>query len=481
MLLTKAFGLTFTQGEVDFVIPTLDKDLPLCIDPFLLFKSRNGEFREQHIRLMELFDHAFDLFEDGKIQELSRLIDFPEANEIGMGYSTKGMRGRGLGEQLNTLFVETLTASEALRQRRLRHVEELQLLSVGVGSDRISDIAADALKAYLIEYTQKQAALWNIPLTNDLPVEHVLDVDSYEWSDGYYDLPCNPINGRPILLVPRRMVRLLPWINYDDYVSTDYTHRFLRAKQQARWARFPGTPRKAPNGVAQAGSRPGKSDVVKVTRGDLSVLDQYVARKERESAKAVPAIVTRSDLGLPVKPMAEDFRARLESLPTGPTAAGDYQRLVFEILNYLFEPDLTDGELEVRTIDGTERRDIIYTNESELSFLDYVRNTYHSPFVMYEVKNVAELEMNHLNQTAAYLGVRLGHLGFIVARRAQSEPIQRKAFAIFNDTATQPRKILIILSDEDLVTMLHERDAGGTAASTKYLQKKYREFRTKVQ
>ena len=41
MLLTEAFGLNFTQSEVDFVIPRFDQDLPLCIDPFLLYKSRD--------------------------------------------------------------------------------------------------------------------------------------------------------------------------------------------------------------------------------------------------------------------------------------------------------------------------------------------------------------------------------------------------------------------------------------------------------
>jgi hypothetical protein len=45
MLLTMAFDLSFTQSEVDFVIPDLSVDLPLAIDPFLLYKSRDEYLR----------------------------------------------------------------------------------------------------------------------------------------------------------------------------------------------------------------------------------------------------------------------------------------------------------------------------------------------------------------------------------------------------------------------------------------------------
>ena len=33
------YGLPFTQEAVDFAIPFLDEDVPLYLDPFLLWKS----------------------------------------------------------------------------------------------------------------------------------------------------------------------------------------------------------------------------------------------------------------------------------------------------------------------------------------------------------------------------------------------------------------------------------------------------------
>jgi len=44
---------------------------------------------------------------------------------------------------------------------------------------------------------------------------------------------------------------------------------------------------------------------------------------------------------------------RLAAVPTGAVASVDYQRVVYEILNFLFEPELTDGKFEVATYLGT--------------------------------------------------------------------------------------------------------------------------------
>jgi hypothetical protein len=248
-----------------------------------------------------------------------------------------------------------------------------------------------------------------------MPIAHYFDFESWEWSDGYFDLPKNPITGYPLLLVPRRIVRLLPWINYDDFVGHEFK-MFLRPNPTQRMPRYPGM-------AKQERLQLTKQEVVKITRERLSLLDQYIGRKEREGNQAEPLL--RSDqISLDSEnQLGERFISRLDNLPVGRAAASDYQRLVFEIFNYLFEPELTDGRMEVETYLGTERRDIIYTNEAETSFWEYVRTTYKSLLVMFENKNVEKVELEHINQTASYLGVRLGMLGFIVTRRPPSDKL----------------------------------------------------------
>jgi hypothetical protein len=468
--LPEGFGLSFTQAEVDFVIPDLEEDLPLCIDPFLLYKSKDPRLRKLHSQLLGIFDAGIKAYQEGQKRELDRLIDFPEVDEIGFGYSEGRIGGRGLGVELNAALADTLAASGTLQERGLRHVEELQLVAIGVGPDRVSDIAANAVKSNLIEYTQQQALLWNIPLTPALPIHHYFDCEEFDWTDGYFDLPLNPVSGLPVLLVPRRIVRLLPWINYDDYLTTEF-RTFLNPRPSG--PRLPaGSTRRKP---------PPKPDVISLTRGHLDLLDRYIGRKEREADNAGPALGP-DHVSVDAEHRAgEDLLLRLDidRLPTGQAAAAVYQHLVLEILNFLFEPELSDGRLEEKTFLGTERRDILYWNEANHSFWEYVRETYESPLVMFEIKNVGALELDHVNQTAAYLGANLGMLGLIVTRRPPGQNTIWKTYAVYNNSTGTPRKVILILSDEDLRTMIHMKLAGKNP--TAHVQNIYRRFRTSVQ
>jgi hypothetical protein len=96
---------------------------------------------------------------------------------------------------------------------------------------------------------------------------------------------------------------------------------------------------------------------------------------------------------------------------------------------------------------------------------------------MFDAKNVRELGMGDLNQCATYLGDRIGRLGFIVTRHRPEKNILRKQIAIFNDS--QPRKVLLVLTDHDLAELVKVRVDDGQPA--KWLQRHYRNLRTKAQ
>ncbi len=95
---------------------------------------------------------------------------------------------------------------------------------------------------------------------------------------------------------------------------------------------------------------------------------------------------------------------------------------MLDAFTFLFEPDLTGGELEVPTFLGTERRDVIFWNEAERSFWQYIQS-YGSPLVLIECKNTADVAPDHITQTAAYLGARLGMFGLVVSRTRASEAL----------------------------------------------------------
>jgi hypothetical protein len=64
--------------------------------------------------------------------------------------------------------------------------------------------------------------------------------------------------------------------------------------------------------------------------------------------------------------------------------------------------------MEVKTSEGTERRDILFTNDSDQSFWSYIRQEHSAVLLMFETKNTTELEPSHLNQTNTYLGADAG-------------------------------------------------------------------------
>src|SRR5205823_6312859 len=130
-----------------------------------------------------------------------------------------------------------------------------------------------------------------------------------------------------------------------------------------------------------------------------------------------------------------------------------------------------DGQPEVRTVDGTERRDIIFTNDSDETFWEYVRSTHDAILLMFEVKNKTEIDLDDVNQSATYLGDRLGRLGVIVARDTPRENIQRKIFSVWNDSGPN-RKVLLTLSDQQIRELMDLRCRGGSP--TKWMQAHYR-------
>ena len=458
-----------SQYDVDFVIPRMGVDTPVGIDPFLLYKSRDAEYRQLHALLLAAFNSGIEAVRGGATARARTLFDFPEVAAIGFGYTQRGKRGSGVGSHMTTLILETLQGSPGLQERGVRHVEEMQLLSAGIGPDRVSDIAANVLKRFLIGYTQRQCDIWGLARKTNVPVEHIYDPDSAGWVDSYEDLPVSPVDGSPILLVPRRIVRVLPWINYDDFLKTEFT-----AYLGARRAKARGTSATV-TGPRGSESKQTKGEVITVTRNDIALVDRYVRSREQQGRDAKPAL---NYIDQAAHDEAEELKRKLLSIPPGREQAAEYQRLVLEVLNFLFNPELIDGQPEVKTFEGTERRDIVFTNDSDESFWEYVRTEHAGLFVMFEAKNTDVLDLAAINQTATYLGDRIGRLGVIVTRASTPPTIQRKVFSVWNDSAPN-RKIILILSDDHIRELLDARGRDGSP--TQWLQRHYRAFRMAVQ
>jgi hypothetical protein len=139
---------------------SLVTDLPLFIDPFLLFNSEKEIHRQLHEEMIRYLRFLRDQSVEGSLEPglIARWCRFPEVKQTWLGFSETGNNGRGLGGK----FASALAANFELlfrdfgdeRITKGSHLEKLCLVSRGVGRDMISDFTTNLIKGYLCEYTE---------------------------------------------------------------------------------------------------------------------------------------------------------------------------------------------------------------------------------------------------------------------------------------------------------------------------------------
>ncbi len=202
---------------------SLINDLPLFIDPFLLFTSEKAEYRALHDRIIDYLKFLRDRAAEGAVDDglLRSWYMFPEVKELWLGFSLAGNGGSGLGidfaralhENLNHLFRNF--GSEQITEGS--HLEKVCLIREGVGRDMISDFTANLMKKYLLEYTQEFARRHvRESQRKTFTVRNVdFDYDARVWRVGRYELPF--VGDDYVLLTPREILtRDENWINRHD-------------------------------------------------------------------------------------------------------------------------------------------------------------------------------------------------------------------------------------------------------------------------
>jgi hypothetical protein len=135
-------------------------DLPLFIDPFLLFNSQNLTYQALHTQIIDYLKYLRDQALIGQLNEgrLRALFCFAEVQQNWLGFSQTNNRGRGLGmdfaralaDNLNKLFADF--GKEKVTHGS--HLEKLCLIREGVGRDMISDFTTNLIKRFLCEFTE---------------------------------------------------------------------------------------------------------------------------------------------------------------------------------------------------------------------------------------------------------------------------------------------------------------------------------------
>ncbi len=223
------FGVTEEElddyGAFDVSLLT---DLPLFIDPFLLFNSENPKYQRLHEEIIAYLRFLRAKSEQGGIGdgELKAWYLFQEVRQNWLGFSRDGNSGHGLGRDfaraLNANLVNVFRDFGRETVTRGHHLEKLCLIGSGVGKDMISDFTTNLIKDFLLSYTQTFAGQCVPPaLRRRQSVQRAIFSDRTErWTAKIYDLPV--YNGDFVILTPKDLLT-----RDDTWISrADMLHRF---------------------------------------------------------------------------------------------------------------------------------------------------------------------------------------------------------------------------------------------------------------
>lgn len=195
-------------------------DLPLFIDPFLLFHSQKKEYQDLHNSIVKYLEFLRDKSTSQEISKglLRSWYYFPEVKQTWLGFTLQGNTGRGLAgdfaQTLNRNLARIFGSFGHERVTRGTHLEKLCLIKRGVGRDTISDFTTNLITEYLLQYTQAFTEKnINPQHTRQVPVSKVrFNYSTEKWMPGIYTLPF--YEGDYVLLTPKDMLTKDDiWIN----------------------------------------------------------------------------------------------------------------------------------------------------------------------------------------------------------------------------------------------------------------------------
>jgi len=414
--------LPFTQEEVDFAIPFLDEDIPLYMDPFLLWKSPSQQDNSLHSSITNSFNYLGRQFSKNEKDAISSLKKMSECDEVGLGNS-KSKKGKKIGDKMARAILSTFKDIPQIQEYGFTHFELLQLLIKDFSKDRVSDISCNLVKSFLIDYTIQQSNRFSIP-TEVTEIEY-FDNRKLVFVNDVVNLPVNPNTKEAILLIPKRWLRFIPWINYEDFF-----HNYIEVS----------------NRISQ-GEKVPRVEILEFNRKNYDQLQSYIEGKQLQQSdcKNDPLFTQ-----LPILSSKRKLKS-ITKLPTGKTDNADqkYEKDLCPLLASMLYPELDFAKPQSRTADGVLIRDLIFYNNTSHKLLKEVYEKFGSKQIVVELKNVKEVSTTHINQLNRYLNNELGSFGIIFTRNKPPKNVFKNTINLW----AGQRKCILIMDDEDLELM----------------------------
>ncbi|MCP4303956.1 MAG: hypothetical protein GY788_03560 [bacterium] len=212
-----------TYGAFDI---SLVSDLPLFVDPFLLFHSKKPKYQALHEDITRYLVFLRDKADTGLSPGLiSSWYRFKEVKQNWLGFTLLGNAGSGLGpdfaRRLHGALGGVLADFGEEEVTEGSHLEKLGLIGGGVGRDRISDFTTNLIKGYLLRYTEEFARNHlDEGFCRNFPIRRArFNYETEAWEMGRFYLP--ELDGDFVLLSPVDILtRDDTWISHRDMLDS---------------------------------------------------------------------------------------------------------------------------------------------------------------------------------------------------------------------------------------------------------------------
>jgi len=205
---------------------SLVADLPLFIDPFLLFNSKKKKYKQLHEDIIKYLVFLKDKSTSQTLDDgaLKAWYAFKEVEQNWLGFSITGNKGSALGmdfaRALNGNLHKIFSEFGQEKVTKGSHLEKLCLIKDGVGKDNISDFSTNLVKEFFLDYTQTFAQKhideslrekFRIPRTR-------FNYDTQTWEEATFDLP--KFKNDFVILTPKELLtKDDTWINKKDLLE----------------------------------------------------------------------------------------------------------------------------------------------------------------------------------------------------------------------------------------------------------------------
>lgn len=154
-------------------------------------------------------------------------------------------------------------------------------------------------------------------------------------------------------------------------------------------------------------------------------------------------------------PVEQVFINKLKSCKPGKENWSMYQKLIGEILSFLFCPPLLLPLSEKSDALKINRRDFIFPNYCEIGFWAFLRSRYHADYIVVDAKNYnKQVTKKEVLQIANYLKFHgTGLFGMIISRNG----ISQGALYTIREVWAIDKKLIIVLQDNEIEQMLLEK------------------------